>query len=219
MSISQGNTASAAYFFMRGMRRSDLEVRLPKKLWDKVTVETVHGEIHAEEGLTCRRLEASTASGNLMLEGVGGKIEVHSHSGDICGRDMGGDFYGETKSGNIQIGGDLEACRLFSASGDVFFDGKSGELNCSSTSGTVELLLAEMPGQTKGNSISGSCIVQIPVGESFSLSYRTVSGTFLTNLPFTGELGEKSGHARSGEPAKKQVSLTSVSGDISICGK
>lgn len=221
LSISQGNTASAAYFFMRGMRRSDLVLRLPGKLWDRVLVSTVNGDIRIEEGLECQELEAATTSGNFYLDGIrGSRMEVHSHSGDIHGEKLKGDFHGETKSGAIQINGSFGKCRLFSASGDVSFEGESQILNCSSTSGKVGMVLEKVPAQTKGSSISGSCTIKVDgEAEGFNLSYRTVSGTFLTNLPFAGSLGEKNGNAVYKEAGANSVQLSSVSGNLSICEK
>lgn len=181
LSISQGNTASAAYFFMRGMRRSDIKVRLPKKLWDRIWVSTVNGDIQ------------------------------------LCG-EPDGELHGETKSGDIEVEGRYGRCELFSVSGDVDFKGESREINCSSTSGDVHLHLVRLPEKARGNSISGDCEIKISPEEGFHISYRTVSGKFMTNLPLAGTLGEKQGNAVYGETVCGELQLSTVSGDIEVCG-
>lgn len=218
LSISQGNTASASYFFMRGMRRSDLSVVLPKKLWNSITISTVNGDICMADELECGQLQASAHSGDLNLEHiVCSSMTLKSGSGDIIARELKGDLHAETKSGDILVSGMLGCCELFSASGDISFEGSSIELNSSSTSGDVGLKLACVPEKLKGNSISGDCRIRVPAQDGFHLSYRTVSGDFHTNLPLTGTLGEKRGDVMYGDGVGREIQLSSVSGDISIC--
>lgn len=219
LSISQGNTASAAYFFMRGMRRSDIEVRLPKKVWERLNISTVNGDIYMGDELECRELNVSTTSGNLEIRRSSSeKMALRSVSGSIEGSELTGNLHGETKSGNIEIDGVYGRCELFSASGDITFKGESREVNCSSTSGAVELYLEKLPKKARGNSISGDCEVHIAAEEGFRVSYRTVSGKFMTNLPLAGTLGEKHGEAVYGDGAFGELQISSVSGNLELCG-
>lgn len=217
LAVSQGNTASAVYFFMRGMRRSDIEIILPKKMWDSVIVSTVNGDICIREELLCTDLQISTVSGDVELEGIASTgMKVSSTSGDIIGNRLSGDLYGETKSGDVEITGITGRCELFSASGDVVFEGECTELNCSSTSGDVEYRLRNLPEKIKGNSMSGDCRIYLPEGNGFHLIYRTVSGKFRTSMPFVGKMGEKSGDAVYLDGDRGEIQLTSVSGDLEI---
>lgn len=217
LSISQGNTASAVYFFMRGMRRSDIVITLPKKMWDNVMVSTVNGDICIHEKLVCADMQVSTVSGDVDLDGITcTKMTVCSSSGDINGNDLSGDLYGEAKSGDVVITGINGRCELFSASGDVSFEGECRELNCSSTSGDVEVRLDNLPEKIKGNSMSGDCRMYVPSGNGFHLNYSTVSGEFRTCMPLSGKMGEKSGDAVYLDGACGEIQLTSVSGDIQI---
>ncbi|MDO4305482.1 MAG: DUF4097 family beta strand repeat-containing protein [Eubacteriales bacterium] len=218
LSISQGNTASAYYFFIRGMRRSDIAVRLPKKVWDKIHISTVNGDIHMGDHLECRELHASTTSGNLDMSGLSAdNMTLRSCSGGIVGRELTGGLHGETKSGGIEIDGAYGRCELFSASGDIVYRGEGEEVNGSSTSGDVMLYLMKLPKKARSNSISGDCEVRVAPEEGFHISYRTVSGKFMTNLPFTGTLGEKNGDAVYGDGAFGEIEMSSVSGDIELC--
>lgn len=218
LSITQGNTASATYFFMRGMRRSDIEIRLPKKVWEQVNISTVDGDIRVNEQLECRELNLSTVSGHLELERTSSEhMVLRTCSGNIHGNELKGDLHGETKSGNIELCGTYERCSLFSASGDVCFEGESREMSGSSTSGTVSLYLRRLPEKLKGNCISGRCIIRLPAEEGFHMTYRTVSGKFMTNMPLSGKLGEKTGDAVFGDNICGEIQLSNVSGDIEIC--
>lgn len=215
--ISQGNTASAVYFFMRGMRRSDIEITLPRKMWDNLAVSTVNGDICVHGNLLCTEMQLSTVSGDVDLEGITcTKMTVSAASGDIVGSRLSGDLYGESKSGDVEIKGNTGRCELFSASGDVSFEGECRELNCSSTSGEVEFRLHNLPESIKGNTMSGDCRVCLPAEKGFHLTYRTVSGKFMTSMPFDGKMGEKSGDAVYLDGTCGEIQITSVSGDIEI---
>lgn len=217
LSISQGNTASAAYFFMRGMRRSDLVVGLPERMWNYVNISTVNGDITIDGGLRCGELKATTTSGDLELNEIScNRIELRSTSGDIQGHDLDGVLRAETKSGDIELEGICGRCELFSASGDVRFTGQSKEMSCTSTSGDVELDLENLPEKIKGSSISGDCEIRVPTEQGFRISYKTVSGKFMTNLPLAGGLGEKSGEAVFGDGSCGDIRFSSVSGDVHI---
>lgn len=217
LSVTQGNTASAAFLFLRGTRRTNVEIRLPQKVWESVSVSTTNGDIDIEDELVCRQLKVSTTSGDLDMEHISSEnMELKLCSGDICGDDLDGNLYVESKSGDIEVSGCFGRCEMFSASGDVKFAGESREMNCSSTSGDVRLSLERLPEKLKGSSISGDCGILVPADQGFHLSYRTVSGSFSTDIPLAGRLEKKCGDVIYGEAVTGEISLSSVSGDISV---
>ncbi|MDO5423771.1 MAG: DUF4097 family beta strand repeat-containing protein [Eubacteriales bacterium] len=217
LSITQGNTASSAFLFMRGVWHSDLVVRLPKKVWNRLDISTVNGDIEIEDTLECQELNVFTSSGDLDMDRVSCEhMTFRSSSGDICGQELCGDLYAETKSGDIDMRGSAGQCELYTASGDVSFSGKSRELNCSSTSGDIDLSLEVLPEKTRANSVSGDCEVQVSTEQGFRVSYRTVSGDFWTNLPLAGSMEKKKGEAVFGDGASGVIQISSVSGDISL---
>lgn len=81
LSVGQGNTASAAYLFMRGMRRSDIEVRLPKKIWKKIGISTVNGDI--EISGIYEACELFSASGSIVFCGESREANCSSTSGNV----------------------------------------------------------------------------------------------------------------------------------------
>lgn len=85
-----------------------------------------------------------------------------------------------------------------------------------STSGDVALDMERLPETIRGKSVSGDCEITVPAGEGFHLSYRTVSGSFSTDVPLCGRLEKKCGDVVCGDSVCGDISLSSVSGDISI---
>lgn len=217
LSITQGKTASAAFLFLRGRRRIDVEVQLPQKVWESVFISTTSGDVDIEDELVCRELKASSTSGDLNLERVSSEnMVLNLCSGSLSGDDLSGDLHVESISGEIEISGCLGRCELSSTSGDVNFEGVCREMNCSSTSGDIGLSLEKLPEKLEGDSVSGNCEIVVPAGEGFHLSYHTVSGSFSTDLPMVGQMEKKCADVVCGETVCGDIKLSSVSGDISI---
>lgn len=220
LSVVQGNTASAAFLFLRGGRRTNVTLLLPQKVWESVIISTTSGDVDIEDELICRELKISTTSGELTIErGCADSMELKLCSGDISGDDLSGDLHAESRSGDIDISGCLGRCELLSTSGDVKFAGVSRELFCTSTSGDVELVLERLPERVECSSTSGDCEITVPEREGFHLSYRTVSGSFSTDLVMSGRVEKKCGDVICGDTVCGEISLSSVSGDIKITGR
>lgn len=217
LSVTQGSTASAVFLFMRGIRRTNVMLLLPQKAWESVCISTTNGDIRSEEELSCTELKISATSGDLELaRATCENMELKLCSGDIDACDLKGNLYAESKSGDIEVCGSLGRCEMFSASGDVEFAGVCAEITGSSTSGDVELRLEQLPKKGKGSSISGDCEIIVPADQGFHLSYRTVSGSFSTDIPLAGRLEKKCGDVVYGESAQGELILSSVSGDIHV---
>lgn len=217
LSIRQENTASTSFFFLRGMRRCDIIVTLPKKVWNQIKISTVNGDVQVENGLECRELNVNTVSGDLQIGNIiCDQAVCHSGSGDIDVEHLAGNLYAATKSGDVEARGQLGNCELRSVSGDVDFRGESYEVKCSSTSGDAELDLDCVPRSVDLSSISGDCEIRMPRGEAMHISYRTVSGDFSTNLPLSASMTKRRGEVTLGEGEPAQIQVSSTSGDIDI---
>ncbi|MBQ7841661.1 MAG: DUF4097 family beta strand repeat protein [Lachnospiraceae bacterium] len=215
--IRQGNTASATFFFKRGMRYSDIEVTLPQRLWDSISVKTTNGDIHADDPIASREFHATATSGDLYVSNVNSeRMNLRSISGDIRADRLNGNLHAETKSGDVDVEGTFGICELISISGDVSFLGESQELSGSSTSGDVNLEPAVLPVKLRASSVSGDCRVRIPANTGFKLSYRTSCGEFETNIAFTGILREKRGDVVYQDGGSSEIELSSGSGDLSL---
>lgn len=222
LSVKQGDTASSSFLFNRGVRASDIDIRLPRRPWNNISITTVNGDITIGEGLECNGLAVQTTNGDLDIDGTtSGRMALKVASGDVDGRNLNGDVYVETKSGDVELSGRLGRCGISTASGDVAFRGECREANCSSISGDIELTPYRLPEKIKASTKSGDCDIHVPMGcEGFRLLYRTVSGEFSTNLPMTlvGTQKGKSGEAVYQDGGSCEIQLSSISGDLEVRG-
>ncbi len=215
--VRQGNTASASFFFSKGIRHSDLRLCLPEKHWEKLTVSTTCGDIGVEDPLLCRRLNLSTVHGDVIMDAECScdAMTLRTVSGDIRGKGPTWNLRAESKSGDVEFDGKAKRGEVNASSGDIRFCGESEELSCNSASGDINLRLSSMPRQAKVNSKSGDCTLLVPEGTGFALSYRT-NGSFLTSLPFVGEHDAKSGNLVLGDGEGGEIQLSSISGDLTV---
>lgn len=220
LSIVQENTASASFFFLRGMRHCDIMVTLPRKVWNRINISTVNGDVLVEPDLECQELHFSTASGDIKMSRLMcDNVTCHSGSGDVQVKDLAGNLYAATKSGDVWARGRLGRGEIHSISGDVELYGNCGEVMASSTSGDVQVDLENVPRTVEMSSISGDCTIRVPRGDGMHVSYRTVSGDFSTNLPLTTNMTKKRGETTIGDGAGTRISVSSTSGDIAIFTK
>lgn len=217
LSVKQGNTASTSILFTRGIMASDIDITLPRRFWNNISITAANGDIRIEDGLECKALAVQTTSGDLDVSNLAcERMVFRMVSGDISGESLTGDLYAETKSGDIDITGRLEKCSLMSISGDIGFEGEAKEMNCTSTSGDIDLKLCGIPEKTKAATKSGDCSVWIPSDTGFRLSYRTVSGEFDTNLTLNGVYKGKNGEASHLDGGSREIQISSISGDLGI---
>ena len=150
-------------------------------------------------------------------------MAVRTMSGDVNASGLAGSLYVNSTSGDVTVENcDLKTCGAISTSGDIYVECQVNELNCSSTSGDVELTFTEsIPASIKAATTSGDIRLELCGGEGFTLGYRTISGDIsydLDDLDQWAEQRESSKKGailyRSGEPAK--VQLSTVSGDIDM---
>lgn len=220
LSIVQENTASASFFFLRGMRHCDIVVTLPRKVWNRISISTMNGDVLVEPELECRELHVSTASGDIqMSQLVCDNVTCHSGSGDVKVKELAGNLYAATKSGDVWVRGRLGRSELHSISGDVELYGICGEVMTSSTSGDVQVDLENVPQTVEASSVSGDCTIRVPRGDGMHISYRTVSGDFSTNLPLTTNMTKKRGETTLGDGAGTRISVSSTSGDVAVYTK
>ncbi|MCI8407459.1 MAG: DUF4097 domain-containing protein [Oscillospiraceae bacterium] len=219
LSLWQGSTASSFFLFNRGIRASDVDIRLPRKKWDSIGISTTNGDICLAEGLECDLLTVETTSGDLNCSAPRcGRMVFRLTSGDLTCRDAAGDLCASSKSGDLDVSGRLNQCALSSTNGDVRFQGAARELKCASTSGDVDVQLLALPQKGELQSSSGDCVLSLPAGEGFQVSYHTVSGAFSSSLPLNGCQTSKSGQGSYLDGGSCTFALSSISGDLRIQG-
>lgn len=160
-------------------------------------ISTTSGDISL--GQVSGAVSLSTTSGNVRLDEGQSGLEAESTSGDIQVRSLQGDFGMETTSGELVISDGKGAGTAHSISGDVqiFLEELSGDLDISTTSGTVDL--------------------KLPKAADFDFRFSTTSGEcnsfFDQVLSFDGKRRNAQGQYGSGG---HWVKVSTVSGDLSI---
>ncbi len=144
------------------------------------------------------KIDFSSASGDLSVEGLIESVEGHTASGDISILDSKGDFELKTASGDIEaenIQGELE---FSTASGDIEAEDIKGEIDFSTASGEISVKNAE--GEFDLSCASGDIDArQVIIKEASSFS--TASGDVDVELAAT--------------PAN-DCDLSAASGDVAL---
>ena len=213
--IRQGKTASSTVVFGRGLARTDIEVCLPKKIWDFVRINTVNGDVTLDDALEANELTIQTVSGDISADNACcPQMSFKTISGDIDGAEMAGNILAESKSGDVTLSGAFVQVTASSLSGDIDLRGTADLVTCSSMSGDVGVDIESLPSQLRADSKSGDCCVRIPDGQGFTVSLHTVSGDMNTDFELVGTLGKKSTDAVYLDGGDRTFFISSISGDI-----
>ncbi len=216
LSIRQGKTASASFFFARGLASADVKLYLPRRLWSFLQVASVNGDVRIDDGLEAEQLIVKTTSGDLEAEHLCCRQMIFkSASGDLDCGNLTGDVQADTVSGDITLSGSMGTLRASSISGDVEISGSVREARCTSASGDVLLKTGVLPEFLELASKSGDCEARLPGDQGFTLQYSTVSGCLRSGFPLDIPAGAKSGSAAYREGGST-VRLSSISGDITL---
>ena len=161
------------------------------------------------------RIEASLASGDVVVEGVHGAQQYSTASGDVRIRGTKGPVSLVTASGDIKMEGVEGEVRVSITSGDVQIRRLTGALKVTGTSGDVDL--SDYQGKATVDVVSGDVLIRDARGD---LNVRTSSGDISVDLrelmKERVELGAGSGDVRlkvRGNPSAK-VEVTTVNGRI-----
>lgn len=217
LSIRQGKTASASFFFTRGLASADVTLYLPRRLWAFLQVTSVNGDIRIDDGLEADQVIVKTTSGDLTCGCAAcRRLTFKSASGDLDCSGFTGDAQIDTISGDITLSGTIGSLRACAISGDVEISGSVREARCTSASGDVLLKTEVLPGIMELSSKSGDCEARLPDGGGFTLQYSTVSGDLHSDFPLDESTGGKSGSAVYLGGGESVFHLSSVSGDIAL---
>ena len=222
LTIREGRTASSSFFSRRGFFSADVELYIPRRYWESITVRTASGDVEIDrDGLDIDRLTVQTASGDLSARlRACSQLYFGSASGDL---DLSGDcavLHAETKSGDITLRGQVEEAVLNSTSGDIELEGPVGQFRGSTLSGDVRLETSRLPQVMELVSKSGDVVAHIPDSGPFSVQCGTVSGDITSDF-FEGRVsGTRSFSFSYGRENELEVApvyrMDTVSGDVSL---
>ena len=215
--IRQGKTASSSVVFGRGLARTDVELTLPARLWEFVKINTVNGDVQLADALEANELSIQTVSGDITAQRAHSPhMTMQSVSGDIECTDVTGSIAAESKSGDITIRGSFAEVGASSMSGDVELTGMAVVASGVSMSGDVAIEMDALPRELRADSKSGDCDVRVPAGKGFTVNLHTISGDFDTDFELVGTIGRKSGSAVYLDGGDSVLTISSISGDITL---
>jgi DUF4097 and DUF4098 domain-containing protein YvlB len=145
----------------------------------------------------------STASGDISVTGVNGRVSVRTASGDVKAENITGEVDASTASGEVEV------------------KNVSGTVSARSASGNVlaEIARLEGTGNMKFSTASGDVNVKMPSNADADVKMSTVSGSLNTDFPLEvrkheyGSGTEATGRLGSGN---RSIQISSASGNISL---
>ncbi len=217
LSVRQGKTASSSVIFGRGLACADVDLTLPKKVWQTIRINTVNGDIVLNDMLEADDLVIQTVSGDVSADqACCPNMTFKSVSGDIGAEDVTGSVRAESVSGDITLSGGLVDVSASTVSGDIQINDAAQSIACNSMSGDVTVETGTLPGALHLSSKSGDCRAQIPATEGFTVNLSTLSGDLHTDFDLVGPMGRKSGSAVYLDGGNRSFSISSTSGDITL---
>lgn len=214
LTIREGRTASSSFFSRRGFGSADVELYLPCRPWELLSITTASGDVELYgDGMDLAQLAVKTASGDLNCHLHScGELRFHSAGGDLELFGACADLHAETMSGDITLHGQVGDALVKTASGDIETDGRVDRFLGSSMSGDLHVESSRQPEVMELSTKSGDVEARIPEAGPFTLRYKTVSGEMDFAFPFryqgnTAVYGDGSGPC---------YSMTTVSGDLSL---
>ncbi|HKM35729.1 MAG TPA: DUF4097 family beta strand repeat-containing protein [Lachnospiraceae bacterium] len=214
------------------------EIYLPKITFENLTVTTISGEAESDLSFEIAdQFQVSTTSGDILFNSVkADTIQLSAVSGDVRIQEALGNVKASTTSGDLMITGGVGDSRISSVSGEIVLDGMEGSFDLSTTSGDiivrngkgygrvntvsgdVNISLSELTQDLSANTTSGEVNFRLPENASFDFEYNTTSGDCRTFFDDVLSYNKKRDHAKGtyGNSASQQVSVSTVSGDLSI---
>lgn len=212
-----------------------LTLSLPRSLTlNELDVEAAAASVKAD-ALSARKVDIETSSGKVEVKasGITDSLSVDTSSGSVTAEVSGVRKIGiETTSGAIQLTapGETDKVELETTSGSVnaalgtvreldvqtvsgtitVSADNAAEADVESVSGTVDLVLGQVPAECDIETTSGAVTLTLPWGASFSARVETVSGGFASDFAMT-----KNGKTyTTGGTNRLNVEIESISGGV-----
>jgi len=154
-------------------------------------------------------VSARSASGDIRLGVVSGRLQVKTASGDVSVESTEADASIVTVSGDLEIGRIERSVTARSVSGDVEVGAVRGPLTVTSTSGDVDLKTVEA-GEVRIQTVSGDARIAVGRGTRVFIDAASVSGDL------GSELGIADESPAEGQGQVVPLHVKTVSGDVAI---
>lgn len=164
---------------------------------------SIRFEVQVPRSLSLNFDEIETASGNITVRDVTGRLRLNTASGDVRVQRVNGVVNANTASGTMRVTDVVGAVRANSASGDV----------------TVEMTRLEGTDNLVFSTASGDLHVRMPSNLDADVELSTSSGSIRTDFPLEvrrdGYGPSRSARGRLGN-GSRLLRISSASGDIDL---
>ncbi len=206
----------SSWFSFGAGKASELELGLPKKLYDHTDISLASGELKSAD-LTSDDLSLNVASGNTDLGIYAGKMTISVASGSVrltnCSGGACKDLNLSVASGNLTMNGFGSGdTKISIASGKIILDGISGSVDSSIMSGHLALIYSEWNGDLDIDIASGKTDVTLPAGSGIDLDFERASGSCSIELDSDSTKLNKNTSAVFGGSNVHKVSVSEASG-------
>ena len=214
LTIREGRTASSSFFSRRGFCSADVELFIPRRHWEMISVTTASGDVEIDrDALDIDTVTVNTASGDLCCRlRACQALSFKSASGDLDLQGTCTSLHATTMSGDITLRGQMEEAVLKTASGDIELEGLVSRFHGDTMSGDVRVETSQLPEAMAMSSKSGDCEARIPDAGPFSLRMKTVSG----EMDCEFHMNYINGMFVHGDGTGPAYSMTSISGDVTL---
>jgi DUF4097 and DUF4098 domain-containing protein YvlB len=180
----------------------DVRARYPERCSNDCNA-SIRFEVRVPRSIRLNLDKISTASGDIKVTGVQGRVRVNTASGDVLVENVTGSVNASTASGEMRVK-------------DV-----SGSVNAQSASGDVEVEIARLEGNEdmKFSTASGDVNVKMPADLDAEVEVSSLSGKVETDFPL--EIQETrygpgtKAHGRLGN-GSRTLRISTVSGNASL---
>lgn len=202
-------------------RKSTLEITMPQKELDKFTYNATSGDIEFE-GLTAKKIDLNSVSGNMSLGLFAEDIDINTVSGTIsitnCTDKECDSLTIYSTSGDYNVSGfHTRKFTIDTTSGDYNLSGMSGECEINATSGSISVDFDEWTDDVDINLISGNVRLNVPEGSGAEIDFTGMSGSVRARLGGSEvTVAKNSGKTTAGGENVHKVTVTATSGDVRI---
>jgi lia operon protein LiaG len=163
------------YFWFFGLGRipSSLEVYLPEKVFNEISLACASGNLYLQD-VNCNRLKSALSSGNMLITKLtSNTVELSISSGKFEIANVTADSLESTlSSGSINISGEIKELSLACSSGKISIDNNI------------------LPENLEATVSSGSVDISIPDNDGFQVNYSLSSGKFDTAFDLYSNLSD-----------------------------
>jgi len=149
----------------------------------KIQFSTASGDLTING--TTNTVKASSASGEIIIENAEGEFDLNTASGDITIEDSKGEFDLSTASGEIEAYNLQGLMNMSTASGDIDVKDSKGTFELSCASGNVDASNITIEDESSFNTASGKVNVEPAESPKYDLNLSSASGN--VTLDYNGK--------------------------------